>query len=522
MAELSYSLARFLEVVRDYPAERVQARLLSASDRDLAAVLAALKPPDRETVLVRVGQAKRTRVEEGLERMRFVRLAPGQSDRIAAHLTAHIEGDVPLGPASSHFRPHRAEGGREGLSPDPAGSRGAPDAAPPPPASRRALRRGDLPDNFTRSLYSLSPYRGCAHGCRYCDGRAEKYYVEGDFERDIAVRDWLPDRLAAELPNLREPGMVAVGSGTTDPYQPVEAEARIVGRCAELLAKTGTPVTVMTKSDLVLRDLDAWRRVNQRSLFVLLVSITTLREDVRAAFEPGASPIEARLRAMRAFKAAGCVVGALAMPFLPGITDDEPGIRALYAELAALGVDFVMPGGLTLRPGRQKDLYLETLEEYRPELLGSVRDLYREDRPSGRPVREAEETLRRTLAAVRRDFGMPFLLPHRVYSRALPRYDAFRVLLRDMAELYADRGVDTRPLRGSADRYDGWLIGLRRVFRRRRSLPAAWLAERFEEALDTGELDRILDNRRLSGFARSVLRDGVTLDYTTLRLAPDT
>ncbi len=113
MAEISYSLARFLEVVRDYPAERVQARLLSASDRDLAAVLAALKPPDREPVLARIGPAKRTRVEEGLERMRFVRLAPGQSDRIAAHLTAHIEGDVPLGPASSHFRPHKSEGERD-------------------------------------------------------------------------------------------------------------------------------------------------------------------------------------------------------------------------------------------------------------------------------------------------------------------------------------------------------------------------------------------------------------------------
>ena len=85
MAEISYSLSRFFEVVRDYPAERVQVRLLSASDRDLAAVLAAVKPPEREAVLGRIGPAKRNRVEEGIERMRFVRLAPGQADRIAAH-----------------------------------------------------------------------------------------------------------------------------------------------------------------------------------------------------------------------------------------------------------------------------------------------------------------------------------------------------------------------------------------------------------------------------------------------------
>lgn len=254
-------------------------------------------------------------------------------------------------------------------------------------ASPRVLRRADLPDNFTRSLYGLSPYRGCAHGCRYCDGRAERYFVEGDFERDIVVRDRTPELLASELGKLREPGMIAIGSGTTDPYQPVEERARIVGRCAELLADSGIPVTVMTKSNLVLRDLALWRRVNEQSLFVLLVSVTTLREDVRAAFEPGASPVQDRLAAMKAFKDAGCTVGALAMPFLPGLTDDEAGIRALYEELAAVGVDFVMPGGLTLRPGRQKDLFLRTLEEVEPELLGPVLELYREDRPSGRPVR---------------------------------------------------------------------------------------------------------------------------------------
>lgn len=408
------------------------------------------------------------------------------------------------------------------MSPEPEGVVDASVGASRPGASPRVLRRADLPDNFTRSLYGLSPYRGCAHGCRYCDGRAERYFVEGDFERDIVVRDRSPELLASELGKLREPGMIAIGSGTTDPYQPVEERARIVGRCAELLADSGIPVTVMTKSNLVLRDLALWRRVNEQSLFVLLVSVTTLREDVRAAFEPGASPVQDRLAAMKAFKDAGCTVGALAMPFLPGLTDDEAGIRALYKELAAVGVDFVMPGGLTLRPGRQKDLFLRTLEEVEPELLGPVLELYREDRPSGRPIREAESALHRTIRSVRRDVPLPFLLPHRVYSRALPSYDSFRVLLRDMAELYADRGVDTRPLLAAADRYDGWLVGLRRFFRRRRSLPGRWLAERFEEAVERGELYNILGNERLAGFARSVLRKGATLDYRTLRLVPDT
>lgn len=385
---------------------------------------------------------------------------------------------------------------------------------------RRALGRGDLPDNFTRSLYRLSPYRGCAHGCRYCDGRAERYYVEGDFEKDILVRSLLPDLLAAELPRIREPGMVAIGSGTTDPYQKTEADAGIVARCAGLLSDAGMPVTVMTKSDLVLRDLPVWRRLNSKSLFVLLVSVTTLDDDIRAAFEPGAPAVSARLKTLRAFKRAGCAVGVLAMPFLPGITDDSNGIRALYRELGEIGVDFIMPGGLTLRPGRQKDLYLQTLGAQRPDLLEATKALYREERPSGRPVREAETALRRNLDAVRREIDIPFLLPQRVYRRALPEYDMLRVLLRDMIELYGDRGIDTRPLRKSADRYDAWLIGLRRVFRRKRSLPGDWLAERFRESVETGDIDEVLDNGRLARFVKAIVLEKRVLEYESLSLAP--
>lgn len=106
-----YSLERLLTAVRGGPPERVQARLLSATDRDLAAALSRMSPEDRELVLSRIGSAKRKRVEEGIERMRFVRLTPEQTDSIALHLAAHIEEDAPRGPASSHFRPHNPNRG---------------------------------------------------------------------------------------------------------------------------------------------------------------------------------------------------------------------------------------------------------------------------------------------------------------------------------------------------------------------------------------------------------------------------
>lgn len=385
------------------------------------------------------------------------------------------------------------------------------------------LKPADLPENFTRSLYKIAPYRGCAHGCRYCDGRAERYYVEGDFEKDVVIRKDIPSRLEHDLPLVRERGMVAFGSGTTDPYQPLEAIERITGRCAELLAADppsglSLPATVMTKSVLALRDLELWRRVNERAGFLLMVSLTSLDEDLRTHMEPGASSFAERLALLKAFKAAGCATGILAMPFLPGLSDGEDSIRALYGAAMEAKVDFIMPGGLTLRPGRQKDLYLETLAAYRPDLVGETRKLFLEERPSGWPGAEAAKVLAGRVAPIQKESGLPWLLPHAVYARVLPRHDALRILFLDMQELYADRGVPTGPLKRSAKAYDTWLLAKRREFRRKRSLPASWLEEALPEALASGELDRVLDNAKLLDFASSVVLEGARLDYRTLKL----
>jgi len=388
----------------------------------------------------------------------------------------------------------------------------------------KLLKPADLPDNFTRSLYKIAPYRGCGHGCRYCDGRAERYYVEGDFERDVEIRRSIPDRLEAELGAVRESGMVAFGSGVTDPYQPLEQVEGLTGGCAELLAGYAAEgrgprlsALVMTKSSLARRDLAAWRRVNVGAGFVLLVSLTSLDEELREAMEPGASSFSERLDTMHEFKEAGCAVGVLAMPFLPGLSDGVDSIRRLYAACAEIGVDFVMPGGLTLRPGRQKEFYLDKLRAFRPDLVEPTRELFKEERPSGSPTKAAAKALFGRVDEARRGFEMPYLLPHKVFARLLPPHDSLRILFRDMLELYEERNIDTRRLRIAADRYDDWLLQLRRFYRRRRSLPKDWLEARFAEAAASGELARILGNERLAGFSREVL-SGARLDYPSLKL----
>lgn len=108
------------------------------------------------------------------------------------------------------------------------------------PSKRRSfpklLKPAYIPDNFTKPLYEIAPYKGCTHGCCYCDGGTERYYAKGDFESKIEIRRSIPDRLENGLPKTRERGMIAFGSGVTDPYQPIESVEQIIKKCAETLA----------------------------------------------------------------------------------------------------------------------------------------------------------------------------------------------------------------------------------------------------------------------------------------------
>ena len=381
---------------------------------------------------------------------------------------------------------------------------------------KRALRRADLSGTFIVGKYALSPYMACGHGCAYCDGRAERYYVEGEFDRDIVARRNLPELLARELPRLREPGFVTLGSGISDVYQPAEAKERITRRCAEILTEHDHPVTVMTKSDLALRDLDLWKRVNERRRFVFIVSIVHRDDGTRRTFEPGAAAIEARLEALRAFKEAGCATGVLAMPILPGVGDAPEEVSRLYDTLAETGVDFIQAGGLTLRPGRQKEYYLRRLERSYPVHLPLYDELYRENRPSGAPIAAYTRRLARMFLREHARIGLPYLMPHHIYARHLATYDEASVLLQHMAELYRANDIDTSPLRAATKRFFAWLGPRKREYNRHRSWDYRNLSE---ELLAPGHLEELLDNPRLAEFLRQVLVEGGVLDYVTLRLA---
>lgn len=277
--------------------------------------------------------------------------------------------------------------------------------------------------------YGMNLYRGCVHGCLYCDGRAERYHVDGDFARDIVVKTNALTVLERELGRVRELGFVFVGGGVTDAYQPAETKYRLARGVLELALRLRLPVHVLTKSALVERDLDLLEAINERSQAILSFSIQTLDDTVRCRFEPTATPIDGRWAVLERARSRGIGTGVMAMPVLPGISDTPEAIDALFGRAAAVGVDFALCGGLTLRPGAQKETYLTEIARSYPQHLGGYRRLYRGERPSGVADPRYYTRLDGRFRAAMGRHGVPGRIPTRLFRGHVPRYIEAAVLL---------------------------------------------------------------------------------------------
>jgi DNA repair photolyase len=396
--------------------------------------------------------------------------------------------------------------------------------------AKTGLSRANLAEPFLVSLYRVTaPYRGCGHGCRYCDGRAEKYFVEGDFERDISVRANLPSLIAADVAAgvaRNEWGAVCVGSGVTDVYQPVEAERGLMRGVLEALIPAGLPIVILTKSDLILRDFDLLSRFPQA---LIIFTVTTTDPDIAGLIEPGAPSPARRLEAVRRAREAGFHSGIMAMPYCPGLSDARDQAARLISAAAESGAEFVYPGGLTLRPGRQKDLFLSLIDSRFPSLRPLYDRLYAENRQSGAPLGECSRQRAREWAEELRQNRMPEMIPHSAYRDLLCPPDALFVLLCHMQSLYAARGVDVRPLQAATERYADWLKAERSALHRLRKkeegrfagtarLSQSLLEMCREDLSGTAPLSALLQNEKLARLVTEVIAQGKLLEYPTLTL----
>jgi DNA repair photolyase len=200
------------------------------------------------------------------------------------------------------------------------------------------------PSGLPGLKWSLNPYRGCAHGCAYCYAPSVLRVGREAFSAAIEVRRNIAAVLAREL-DRRERGVVGLAT-VTDPYQPLEARFQLSRMCLEQLAQHGWPVSVLTKSDLVARDLDVLGRMPDAEVGF---TITTLDEHVRRLLEPGSPPVARRLAGMRLVADAGVRAYAFIGPVYPTASPQD--VRALVRAVQGAGASSVMLDRLNLRPG---------------------------------------------------------------------------------------------------------------------------------------------------------------------------
>ena len=245
--------------------------------------------------------------------------------------------------------------------------------------SKTALAWNESPDiGFDRSL---NPYRGCEHGCVYCYARPSHAYVGMspglDFETRLMFKPNLPELLEKELSRPGyEPKPVALGANT-DPYQPVERTLGITRRVLEVLERFGHPVTVVTKGAGVLRDLDILKRMAERNLVHVCLSVTTLDLKLARVMEPRAASPLRRLEAVSVLSHSGIPTGVLAAPMIPGLNDVElERILEMSARAGATRAGYVM---LRL-PLEIRGMFEAWLNRHHPDRAARVLALVRETR----------------------------------------------------------------------------------------------------------------------------------------------
>ena len=205
--------------------------------------------------------------------------------------------------------------------------------------------------------HSMNIYRGCTHGCIYCDSRSKCYQFTHDFE-DIEVKQNAPELLEAALQKKRKRCMIGTGA-MGDPYIPLEKELQLTRRCLEIIDRYNFGIALQTKSDLILRDLDILTRINQKTKAVVQMTLTTADDTLCKKIEPGVCPTSRRFEVLQACHDAGIPTVVWFSPLLPFINDTKENIEGIvdYCVRAKVHAIICFGIGLTLREGNREYFY---------------------------------------------------------------------------------------------------------------------------------------------------------------------
>lgn len=252
--------------------------------------------------------------------------------------------------------------------------------------ARQILNPVKQPDTWFGLKYNMNLYRGCQHRCIYCDSRSQCYGIDR-FDQDVLVKTNAIDLLKDELSRKRKKGTIGTGS-MNDPYMPLEKHEKLTQRALKAIAQFRFPVHVLTKSDLVLRDVDLLQQISQVYTAVSF-TITTADDKLGQQVEPGAPKPSARLKAIEQLAARGIYTGVLMMPLLPYLQDSEANIRELVKQAAGSGAQYILASfGVTLRD-RQRVYFYQELDKRFPGVSQQYQRSFGGDYFA--PVREYEQ-----------------------------------------------------------------------------------------------------------------------------------
>jgi len=284
-----------------------------------------------------------------------------------------------------------------------------------------SLRQGHEVEYFTlpvRSLlnrctgvrmpftWTINPYRGCEFACKYCYARYTHEFMEMrdgvDFEQKIFVKQHAADLLRQELRHVKPGEEIALGTAT-DPYQPAERRFEVTRAILEEFARhRGLELGIVTKSNLVLRDIDVLQEVAKNNRLFVNITITTLNANLARILEPRAPRPDLRLEAMQKLNEAGVAAGVICAPVLPGITDSPRDLEALVRATAAAGGKYIFANPLFLKPCSAA-VFLPFLEKEFPELLEAYRQRYKDSAFLSASYRKP---LSQLMARLRQKYGM--------------------------------------------------------------------------------------------------------------------
>lgn len=231
--------------------------------------------------------------------------------------------------------------------------------------TKTILQKANHSEEWFGIDYNMNLYKGRCHKCIYCDSRSNCYQIE-DFDRVRAKENEI-EILNKELKNKRKTGVIGIGA-MSDTYNPFERKYEITRKALKLISYYNFGVSIETKSNLITRDINIFKEINEKSDVILKFTITTADDSLSKIIEPGVCVSSERLKAMKELSNAGLFVGTLLTPIIPFITDSEENIKEIIRLSAENGAKFVFTmGGVTLRDN-QREYFFEQLDKSFPNL----------------------------------------------------------------------------------------------------------------------------------------------------------